>query len=143
MIIYLSYHLRSAPALGNRAVPANRESAGRPAQVRNPRAHRAAGRGGLPTALRLFPGPAGDHLAPPEGAGERRPGRVPARWAVRVLPYAACRARGIHGRASAADGGGDGQSGGARANAPATPIGIASRLTNTRRRAVCGARRDS
>src|SRR5512146_439133 len=141
MIIYLSFAFRSAAALGNRAVPANRESAGRPATLRDLGAHRAAGRGRLPAALRLFPGPAGDHLAPPEGVGERRPGRVSARWAVRVLPHPACRARRIHGRASTADGGGYGQAGGARANAPATPIGVASRLTNTRRRTVYGLRR--
>src|SRR4029078_2313241 len=53
--------------------------------------------------MRLLSGAASDDLAPPEGAGKRWPGRIPAGRAVRVLPDPPSRARGVYVGAATSD----------------------------------------
>src|SRR5438552_2291237 len=55
--------------------------------------------------LWVFPGAAGDDLAPSEGAVERGIGGIEAGWAVRVLPHAAGGAGRVRRRAASPDDG--------------------------------------
>src|ERR1041385_1643845 len=102
MIIYLSYDFRSRVVRGCTAVPASRQGTCRPASGRDARAHRRASRSRMPAVVRMLPGWTSDDLASPEGVSQRGLGRLAARRAVRVLPDASERARGVYGRAAPA-----------------------------------------
>src|SRR5262245_35563272 len=100
MIIYLSScWMFLGVNGGNRTVSTDRQGARRPAALRDPRAYRPAVGGWLPPPLWVLSGATGHDFPPPQGVGERRPGRITTRWAVRVLPNAAGGPGRVHRRA--------------------------------------------